>query len=734
MQQIDTDYYVQAHDFAPRQDMQEFAKKQGIEYPQYGGQLPIMRLYGVTAEGHSAVVHVHGYDPYFYVQAPKEINESICQEIAETLNRRMAERVDSSKKTNNGQYIRYVEIEYKQSIWNYRQEDFISTVWPQHVTTARSILENGIQISNLGNRTFLTYESNVVFVMRYMVDAGIVGANWITLPANQYLTRSNPNTTCQFEMDVMWQKLISHDPDGDWLKDCDLNAQIAPLRILSFDIECAGRKGCFPEPDKDPVIQGMDTPIVKNIFTLKSCAAISGAEVHSFEDESEMLQGWRDFVIACDPDILTGYNIVGFDIPYLMDRAKALKMGTRETNEISIDGRVIFDVMQVNVLGVYWLVLMLKSVCAKFLGEQKEDVHHSIISDLQNGDAESRRRLAVYCLKDAYLPQRLLDKLMFIYNYVEMARVTGVPIGWLLVRGQMLKVMSQLLRKARTKGLLLPNLKVESTDEKFEGAIVIEPKKGFYSCSHQLFSKEDLRTNKFNFTPDQITLTPHGDTFVKPTVKKAGADGRSGILPEILDELLAARKRAKADLKKATDPIMKAVLDGRQLALKVSANSVYGFTGAQVGKLPCLEISSSVTAFGREMIELTKAKVEAQYTVANGYKHDSVVVYGDTDSVMIKFGVTMDDAPEGEENRERWMIDETMKLALSAADFVNTSFVKPIKLEFEKVYYPYLLMNKKRYAALLWTNPDKFDKMDCKGRYNMARFQPILIVPKELKL
>jgi DNA polymerase delta subunit 1 len=79
----------------------------------------------------------------------------------------------------------------------------------------------------------------------------------------------------------------------------------------------------------------------------------------------------------------------------------------------------------------------------------EQDVHHSIISDLQYGDEHTRRRLAVYCLKDAYLPVRLMDKLMFMYNYIEMARVTGVPVGWLLVRGQMLKVMSQLLRKTK---------------------------------------------------------------------------------------------------------------------------------------------------------------------------------------------------------------------------------------------------------------------------------------------
>jgi DNA polymerase delta subunit 1 len=85
-------------------------------------------------------------------------------------------------------------------------------------------------------------------------------------------------------------------------------------------------------------------------------------------------------------------------------------------------------------------------------------------------------------------------------------------------------------------------------------------------------------------------------------------------LPIILEELITARKQAKKELKEAKDPFVKAVLDGRQLALKISANSVYGFTGAQVGQLPCLAISSSVTAFGRQMIEATKARVIEVYS------------------------------------------------------------------------------------------------------------------------
>jgi len=178
-------------------------------------------------------------------------------------------------------------------------------------------------------------------------------------------------------------------------------------------------------------------------------------------------------------------------------------------------------------------------------------------------------------------------------------------------------------------------------------------------------------------------------------------------LPQILEELLGARKKAKQDLKKEKDPFKKAVFDGRQLALKISANSVYGFTGAQVGQMPCLEISKAVTGFGRQMIEHTKAYVEDNYNKAAGYEHDSIVIYGDTDSVMIKFGTDS--------------LAEAMRLGEEAAARVTQTFIQPIKLEFEKCYHPYLLMNKKRYAGLLWTNTAKHDYMDCKGIETVRR-------------
>lgn len=107
------------------------------------------------------------------------------------------------------------------------------------------------------------------------------------------------------------------------------------------------------------------------------------------------------------------------------------------------------------------------------------------------------------------------------------------------------------------------------------------------------------------------------------------------------------------------------------------------------------------------MIEETKRYVLEKYTQINGYEFDSKVIYGDTDSVMVRFG-TND-------------IAEAMRLGKEAAAFVSSKFINPIKLEFEKVYCPYLLMNKKRYAGILWTNPDKFDKMDTKGLETVRR-------------
>ena len=573
--------------------------------------------------------------------------------------------------------------------------------------------------------------------------------SWVEAEAGKYkmIPQRDRHSNCQIEAYIHYRDLIAHPNDGEW-------AKFAPLRILSFDIECAGRKGVFPEANLDPVIQianvvtryGDSKPFVRNVFCLDTCSLIVNTEIFEFNAEDQMLLAWRDFLEKVDPDVIIGYNIANFDFPYLLDRAKHLKclkfpywsrlksiqsrskdtnfsskqMGSRDTKATNTNGRLQLDLLQLIQRDHQLRSYTLNAVCAHFLGEQKEDVHHTMITELYNGTPESRRRLAVYCLKDAFLPQRLMDKLMCLVNYTEMARVTGVPFNYLLARGQQVKFISQLFRKALEQQLVIPNLRNEGSEDQYEGATVIEPTRGYYDvpvatldfaslypsiiqahnlCYTTLLNK--TKVEKLHLVKDEdYIVTPNGDLFCTSKIRK-------GLLTQILEELLGARKRAKKELAVETDTFKKAVLNGRQLALKISANSVYGITGATKGKLPCLAIASSTTSYGRQMIEKTKEEVEARYTIANGYSHDAQVIYGDTDSVMVKFG------PKE--------LEKTMELGQDAAQFVSSKFIQPITLEFEKVYFPYLLINKKRYAGLYWTTPEKYDKMDTKGIETVRR-------------
>ncbi|KAF2014828.1 hypothetical protein BU24DRAFT_423744 [Aaosphaeria arxii CBS 175.79] len=719
-----------------------------------GGKATV-KLFGITEAGHSVLLHVTHFLHYFYVQAPLNFQKSDCDAFKIFLEH-------EAQKTGNvhSAIIHSVQMTMKENMFGFQgnqQSPYlkISVTDPRYIARVRRLVQDGganwKSMWKSPDGKLLTFD-NIQYVLRFMIDTHISGMSWVEAPAGKYklINPRERHSNCQIEAQIHYADLIAHSAEGEW-------AKMAPLRVLSFDIECAGRKGIFPEADVDPVIQiasivtryGEDKPFVRNVFCMDTCSQIVATQIFSFDREDQMLLKWRDFVEEVDPDVIIGYNISNFDFPYLLDRAKHLKagkfpflsrlrnvqsraestnfsskqMGNRDTKSTNTNGRIQLDLLQVVQRDYQLRSYTLNAVCAHFLKEQKEDVHHSMITELYNGDANSRRRLAVYCLKDAYLPQRLLDKLMSLVNLTEMARVTGVPFNLLLSRGQQVKFLSQLFRKCLEQSLVVPDLSNPAgagDGDQYEGATVIEPKRGYYDCpvatldfaslypsimqAHNLcyttlLNKQMIDSHKMIKDEDYI-VTPHGDAFCTTKVRK-------GLLSQILEELLGARKRAKKEMAVETNPFRKAILNGRQLALKISANSVYGLTGATVGKLPCLAIASSTTSYGRQMIEKTKHEVEAKYTIANGYEHDAEVIYGDTDSVMVKFGTTE--------------LAKAMELGQEAADYVSSKFIKPIKLEFEKVYFPYLLINKKRYAGLYYTNPNKWDKMDTKGIETVRR-------------
>lgn len=719
----------------------------------------VLRMYGVTDIGNSVCLLIDNFSPYFYV---KWINKYInFQKNKFDLMKYLNDKLKEKKGTSCTNQVIDLELVDKMDFKNFHlNKDLflkITMESPKYLSSLREMFESGeFYNSKCYEFNNKTYESKLTYSLRYMIDNNIVGMSWITLPKDKYTVIENNNkiSTCQIELNTSYVNIIAHPPENEYSK-------IAPIRVLSFDIEAAADKGKFPKFETDPVIQisnycvefgkNNNEPIAKSLFSYKKCAEIPGNDVYNFEKEDDMLRNWAYYILELDPDIITGYNINNFDFPYLFDRAnhlgvkqfgkisrikktitKARRLASnsakafnnRELISINMDGRSIIDMYLIIVKDHKLRSNTLNNVSSHFLNEQKEDVHYSMIYPLWMQGEDSRKRLGIYCLKDAYLPWKLCEKLMIIYNFAEMCRVTCTPLNFILTRGQQIKVASQIHRNALMQGYVIPNEKIKiktnldgENEKGFEGAYVLDPITSFYRepivtldfaslypsimiahnlCYTTLIPGEILES----LDPSDYFTTPIGYSFVKPHVRK-------GILPIILEDLISARKKAKLELKNSKDEFERAVLDGRQLALKISANSVYGFTGAQVGQLPCLEISASVTSIGREMIDATSKYVESNFNILHGYDYDSKVVYGDTDSVMIKFGSNS--------------LEEVMKLGKKASEEITLIFKKPIKLEFEKVYYPYLLMKKKRYAGLIWTKTDKYDRIDMKGLENVRR-------------
>ena len=233
--------------------------------------------------------------------------------------------------------------------------------------------------------------------MRYMIDNKITGMSWVKIKKGLYSIRETMKmSTCQIEIDIIDYRNLKAVPVSE-------NSKIAPLRILSFDIETSTDGIKFPTPTRDPVIQianivkihGQKDPFVRNVFTLESCAQIVGTQVHSYEREKDLLRAWRNFILEVDPDIITGYNIQNFDFPYIIERSQQLMMdnyprfsrvnnilstikethtsikvlGIRDNKEVNIEGRLQLDMLQIMQRDHKLRSYSLNSVAYEFLNE-----------------------------------------------------------------------------------------------------------------------------------------------------------------------------------------------------------------------------------------------------------------------------------------------------------------------------------------------------------------------------
>ena len=719
-------------------------------------------MFGVTEKSESVCVQVNKFTPFYFALIPEDLQEKWSdfhtKEITSYIKKKLYKKSGSLLK------VSVVKKKKYKGFTNEKEYSFLKLIFQNHeaFNRTRYILNpkeeyRKPKVTSISPNVlnFELYESNIDPFIRFSHIRDIKMAGWITISKDHY-ELSDDTTRCQIEVNCHYKNVMP----------CD-DLVTGPLVLASWDIECFSHESCyenknaFPDHSKESdVITQIGTSLyryskgdsIKHVVTLKSpidkdCDPVEGVIIEKFDTEKELINGWVSFIEKTDPDILTGYNVYHFDWTYLYGRVKLLNceyllnrlsrfmdrpaIFEKSTLQTSAYGDNSFEYLKMYGVTQFDLMFIVKrehkldsykldNVAKHFTGDTKDDLPPLQIFKKSVSTKDQVAIVVKYCAQDTWLVVDLFKQLLIITNIIAMASITGVPMQYIELRGQQIKVHSQIAYETRKSNYLIPVIPYKSEsemndedNEKFTGATVLSATPGAHfepiaGLDFASLYPSIMIANNYDYAT--IVEDPEFDNLegveyldiaweeeTGPVVVRF-VQNREGILPKILSRLWAERKKIKKEMKRGIDRNLWAVLNGVQLAIKVSMNSIYGFTGAKFGRLPNKRIAAAVTAEGRRMIAHSKECAEKWY--------DCEVVYGDTDSIYCKFNT--------EYTGQRHM-DELFKIAPECSDRISATFRKPIDLEFEKIMYPFILFSKKRYACLIWTNPNTPDNIDYKG-------------------
>lgn len=634
-----------------------------VDYTLVNGK-PVVRIFGKTKKGQTVCGFFEDHEPYLYVRG-----DNVAEAVEEEGNVKRIEKVN-----------KHYPIGYQKDMLEFTR------------ITMRNPAKTPELREKLKTKGFEVFEADIPFKYRFMADHDIEGMCWVEVNMQNGVNTDTVRTDNKIKI--------------NGLKKTD-GAEIAPLRYLALDIECVSLKpGEMPDPSKDPMVMvslAFSEPYKGARDMVLSTRG--GKGITAYGGEKEMLEGLVEIINDYDPDIITGYNINNFDLPYILDRMREKRvypsMGRCKNKmvikrklfnrfKINISGRIIVDSFELVRKDFSLKRYDLDTVGRELIGERKDPVKKSDIPKMWKGPQKDFENLAKYCLKDSLLAMDLLLRLNLLDKYIALANVSGTLLQDILDSGETSKIENLLLREFNKKGFVLPcrpdksvvRNRMKQRKVGLTGGYVIEPEKGLHSNVIVLDFKSMypsiIRT--YNICPTTLlkagdaggTKTPSGARFVKDGVRK-------GIIPAILENLMDERQKVKKVLMKTRAPDKKRALSAKQFALKIMANAFYGHMGYPRAKVYSLDIANSITSFGRETIKKTKEYVESNFN----YK----VIYGDTDSLMVKVPAES--------------LDDMKKIGDRIAEKVTSMLDGVMELEFEKVLKRFLPLTKKRYAA--WT-------------------------------
>lgn len=500
---------------------------------QYSEREYKIRIFGVTSMGQSVCVNVTNFMPFLYIKPARNITWTAKHTDAFNLwlPKLLSGLPTMYGKRNYARALINIKLEMRKDFVGFRNEQkeiffklTISTVASLKAIGNFFDKNKNLQIPGMpGGESvdFEVFEANIIPFIRLIHQQNLNPAGWVKLAAGEYTIpsiKSKKWSRCQIEASIDAIKLTKIE-----------SADIAPFLIASFDLECTSEDGSFPNPRRkgDSVIQiGMTVfqypeknPIIQYIGTLGKCAPIDGVIVESSMTEGDLFVKWLRFIYKVDPDIITGYNIWGFDWRYLHERSGFLNMGDEfkdfgrlrgrpsrwieqklASNALGdnflkyydLTGRIQIDMMKLIQKDHKLDMWKLDFVAHHFMGLNKVDLlPKEIFKKFQEGSPENLKEIAIYCIQDCALCNHLMNKLEVVANNLGIANVCYVPLSWLFLRGQGVKIFSLVSRQCYTEGFCMPWIRKNNywrnrgypavnDASSYEGAIVLPASPGIY--------------------------------------------------------------------------------------------------------------------------------------------------------------------------------------------------------------------------------------------------------------
>ncbi|TLZ90516.1 MAG: DNA polymerase II, partial [Methanobacteriota archaeon] len=534
-------------------------------------QVPVIQLFGRTREGKSIAVEYSGFKPYFFVIAPPQALRG-----AFARDKQVVSFEDVTLEVE-GRPTPCARVTLRQP-WK----------TPEYREKARKFGSTPL-------------EADIPFQHRFIYDMDLGAAVRIigtpADPAGRYTT----------ELFVVAERFEPCDPFRP------------ALRILSFDIENSIRDG--------------------HIFCI-GVAYREGGEIKTrilTGNEKEIIERFVKLIWELDPDIISGYNIDGYDLPVLVERSakhgmQRLQLARDHSSFFHLgerfwrlDGRILTD--------VWWAVRAemrpkqetLDYVAKHLLGVGKHELQRRKIDEEWEAD---RDKVIRYCINDAELSLKILERVRRIEKTLDLAAVSKLPLEDVLHGRTSNLIDSILIRAADRAHVAVPMMKMRGGRvEQIEGGYVHSLQPGLYewviSLDFRAMYPSLIIENNICFT----TVSPNG-TIASPTgAKFLAADVKKGLLPVILANLMKDRQEVRTRMKAETDPQMKEFYEGLQAAIKILMNAFYGVLASSFYRFNDPKVGASITAFARDRIKGIIGELEAEQVK---------VVYADTDSVFFQ--------------------------------------------------------------------------------------------------